>query len=64
MLEKCLKCRYKDRNKTVFPCDKCLDEDLNERPITCDDCRQGWFEHCKKGIRPCKKLEKEFGGLI
>lgn len=55
--EKCLSCRYKERNKYVFPCDKCLSEKLKERPITCDDCRQGWFETCKKGIRPCKNFK-------
>lgn len=57
MKEKCKKCRYKDRNKNVFPCDKCLSENLTQKPVTCDDCRYGWFEHCKKGIRPCKKFE-------
>lgn len=57
MLEKCKKCKYKDRNKKVFPCDICLEKNLEEHPVTCDDCRQGQFEHCKKGIRPCEKFK-------
>lgn len=58
MEEKCKKCRYKNRNKNVFPCDKCLKEKLKEKPITCHDCRYAEIGGtCKKGIRPCNKFE-------
>ncbi|WP_346905927.1 hypothetical protein [Clostridium sp.] len=50
---RCIKCRFKERRKDMFPCSECKD---GSYPLTCKECR---FYNCtnKKGIRTCENFE-------
>lgn len=49
----CMRCRYKNRRKDMFPCSECKGGCY---PSTCEECR---LYPCtkKKGIRTCDKFE-------
>ena len=61
-LEKCKKCKYKDRPKHTFPCSKCIEDNMSCAPLTCEDCNYAWCGCVIRGknerrMRPCDNFE-------
>lgn len=54
MLEKCKKCGYKNRPKSIFPCNECIEKNEPKAPLTCDSCRNSWY--CEKRGKNQRRL--------
>lgn len=61
-LEKCKRCKFKNRPKHTYPCTKCIDENMPCAPLTCEDCEGAWGYCSKRGkherrMRPCSDFK-------